>query len=486
MTGAGIGEYLETVRERYARARKKEKGRILDELVDVAGCLRKAAVRVLRRRKAGSRAGRTPRPGPSAVGAIGKPASRAGRMPRPGPSAVGAIGKPASRARGGRLRAYDEDVVEVLRMVWEATDYLCSRRLQPFLPELVPVLQRCGNLPFSAEVATRVCRMSPSTIDRLLRPWRRSAARNRFSVTRPATVFKEVFPVTTFAPWDEARPGFLDVDLVHHGGASDGGSYLITLIGVDEATGWSECVAVWSKGQERICEAIDRLCERLPVPLLGLDCDFISRSLRAYCQNHHISLARYKPHRERLSDVWRVDPKKWSIARRLIGYDRYSSMTAFDAMDQVYGVLRLYVNFFQPTMKLAGKTWHRSGARQASDGQACEGRACDDQGCDDQACDDQGCDGQARDGKARDGKLHARKVYAPAQTPYRRLLASGLLSDDAHARGRRELEAICEGLNPMLLRQQLDDSLKCLRGLADSPGTQSWTTGKSRFSNTGR
>ena len=56
MTGAGIGEYLETVREKYARATKKEKGRILDELVDVAGCHRKSAVRVLRRRKAGSRA----------------------------------------------------------------------------------------------------------------------------------------------------------------------------------------------------------------------------------------------------------------------------------------------------------------------------------------------------------------------------------------------------------------------------------------------
>jgi hypothetical protein len=120
-----------------------------------------------------------------------------------------------------------------------------------------------------------------------------------------------------------------------------------------------------------------------------------------------------------------VEQRNWSIARRIIGHDRYSSGAALEAMDQIYGMLRLYVNFFQPTMKLAGKTWHRS----------------------------------------RAGKVYARKVYAPAQTPYRRLLASGLLSDDR----RREFAAIYDGLNPILLRQQLDDNLKRLRDLAARP-----------------
>lgn len=381
MTGADIGEDLEAVRERYSRGTKKEKGRILDELVGVAGCHRKSAVRMLRR------------------------------------------GRPASQARSGRGPAYKGDVVEVLRMAWEAADHLCSRRLQPFLPELLPVLQRCGNRQISAELATRLCRMSPSTIDRLLRPWRRSAARHRFSVTRPGTRLKMAIPVKAFAQWDEARPGFLEVHLVHHCGARDDGHYLTTLCAADVATGWSECMAVRGKGQGRICEAIERLRERLPVPLLGLDCDFINRNLLAYCQRHQTSFARSHPHREH--GIRRVEQKNWSIARRIIGHDRYSSGAALEAMDQIYGMLRLYVNFFQPTMKLAGKTWHRS----------------------------------------RAGKVYARKVYAPAQTPYRRLLASGLLSDDR----RRELAAIYDGLNPILLRQQLDDNLKRLRDLAARP-----------------
>ncbi len=259
--------------------------------------------------------------------------------------------------------------------------------------------------------------MSPSTIDRLLSPWRRSTARHRFSVTRPGTLLKNAIPVKTFAQWDDARPGFLEVHLVRHCGAADDGFHLITLSTVDVATGWSECKAVWGEDQDQICEAIHRLRERLPIPLLGLKCEFINRSLLAYCQRHQISFARSHPRRE--NDIWRVEQDNWSIARRVIGHARFSSGAALDAMDQIYGILCLYVNYFQPTMKLVGKTWDRS---------------------------------------------RARKVYAPAQTPYRRLLASGFLSENR----RQELAAIYDSLNPFLLRQQMDDNLKHLRALASS------------------
>ena len=123
---------------------------------------------------------------------------------------------------------YKGEVVDVLRMAWEATDHLCSKRLQPFLPELVPVLRRYGNRHISAEVADELCRMSPSTIDRLLGPWRRST-RHRISLTKPGTLIKNAIPIKTYAEWDDACPGFLEVDLVHHCGASEEGFYLTTL-----------------------------------------------------------------------------------------------------------------------------------------------------------------------------------------------------------------------------------------------------------------
>jgi hypothetical protein len=191
MTRASIKEYVEALRQRYFSTSKKEKGKILGEFAGVEGCHRKSAVRLLGRRKL------------------------------------------AHRPKSGRGKVYKGEVVDVLRIAREATGHLCSKRLQPFLAELVPIL----------------CRMSPSTIDRTLGPWRRSAGQHRFSLTKPGTLLKHAIPIKTDAEWDDARPGFLKVDLVHHCGASEKGSYLTTLSAVDVATGRSECMAVWGKGQ---------------------------------------------------------------------------------------------------------------------------------------------------------------------------------------------------------------------------------------------
>lgn len=132
--------------------------------------------------------------------------------------------------------------------------------------------------------------MSPSTIDRLLRPWRRLGGRRPFSTTKPGSLLKSSIPpstgspkesgvlrtghrIRTFADWTEERPGFLEVDLVAHCGESTEGFYLTTLCAVDVASGWSECVEVWGKGQERVGGAVHRMRSRLPFPLLGLDSD---------------------------------------------------------------------------------------------------------------------------------------------------------------------------------------------------------------------
>ncbi len=200
MTQSGIREYVAAVRERYFLASKKEKGKILDEFTKVTGRHRKAAIRLIRH------SGR----------------SRAGM-------------------KRGHPQEYSVVVVGALRTAWEATDRLCSKRLQPFLPELVKVLRRHGESTMSAEVESQLCRMSPSTIDRLLKPWRRFGGRRPFSTTKPASLLKSSIPIRTFADWQEDKPGFLEADLVPHCGESAEGFYLNTLSTVDVATGWSEC-----------------------------------------------------------------------------------------------------------------------------------------------------------------------------------------------------------------------------------------------------
>ena len=189
MTQGSIKEYAEAVRERYFLASKKEKSRILDEFTKVTGYHRKATIRLLRR----------------------------GNQPR------------TNNRRWESSRQYGAAVSGALRMAWEVTDRLCSKRLQPFLPELVKVLRRHGDTALTAEVEAQLCRMSPSTIDRRLRPWRRLGGRRPFTTTRPGSLLKSSIPIRTFAEWQEGCPGFLEVDLVSHCGESTEGFYLTTL-----------------------------------------------------------------------------------------------------------------------------------------------------------------------------------------------------------------------------------------------------------------
>ena len=381
MTRGSIREYTEAVRGRYHRASKKEKGRILDEFTNVIGCHRKSAIRLLKAKR-----------------------------------------RSDLRRRRGRSKEYGADVVGVLRLAWEATDRLCSKRLQPFLPELVPVLRKYDDTFISTQVSAQLRRMSPSTIDRVLRPWRRLGGRRPLSCTKPGSLLKNSIPIRTFADWEENRSGFLEVDLVHHCGESTEGFYLTTLSTVDVASGWSECMAVWGKGQDRVGGAIHKVRQRLPFPLLGVDSDnggeFINHHLYTYCQREDITFTRSRSYKK--NDGCHVEQKNWSVVRRLVGYDRYCSRAALETLNRIYTILRLYVNFFQPSMKLVHKTRHGA-------------------------------------------KVH--KVYDQAQTPYQRLLRSGVLTEAK----RHELLAVYNGLNPMLLLRQLNENLESLWKLADHP-----------------
>jgi hypothetical protein len=297
---------------------------------------------------------------------------------------------------------------------------LCSKRFRPFLPELVGILRRKGELKIKDETESQLCRMSASTIDRVLRCWRRDEPRHGLSTTKPGTLLKDAIPVRTFSEWNGSKPGFLEVDLVAHCGESAEGFYLTTLSAVDVATGWYEPVAVWGKGQARVGGAIYDVRRRLPMSLLGLDSDngseFINQSLYGYCLRNAITFTRSRSYKK--NDSCHVEQKNWSVVRRVIGYDRFSTKAALKALEDVYTLLRLYVNFFQPVLKLVGKS------RQGT-------------------------------------KVH--KVYDTAQTPYQRLLRSGVLTEEKKC----ELASIYATLNPVTLLKQIRQEVEHLWTLAE-------------------
>lgn len=309
-------ELLETVRPRYQRAKKVEKQHILDEFVAATLYHRKYAIRVL---------------------------NQAVRRKHP--------------KKRGRLKIYQGEVVVVLEQIWAICGQICSKRLHPFLPEIVKVLERTGELQISADTKMLLLQMSRPTIDRCLGPARHQPHPHGLSTTKPGTLLKKAIPVRIYTPWDEEKPGFLEIDLVSHCGDTAEGHYVSTLTCTDISTGWTECLSVFPHNKHTVFEAIQIVRTRLPFPLLGLDSDngseFINDLLFKYCQYQKITFTRSRPYKK--NDQAHVEQKNWSVVRRLIGYDRLDTQAQCSLLQSIYQDLRLYSNFFQPVLKLLSK-----------------------------------------------------------------------------------------------------------------------------------
>ncbi len=373
-------ELAEAMRARYCAGGRKEKGRLLDELVELTGYHRKHALRVLRHGRKGGGQG---------------------------------------RRRGGRGVVYGPAVLAALEVAQDAMGWICGKRLAPFLPELVPALEREGALCLDPAVREVLLTISASTIDRRLRAARARAKPRGLGTTRPGSLLKKQVPIRTFTPWDEQRPGFMEIDLVGHCGTSTAGEYVNTLVMTDVATGWTECVAVAGKSQNAVFAALKKVRDRMPFPLLGLDSDngseFLNDQLVRYCQDEKLTFTRCRPYQK--NDQAHVEQKNWSVVRQLIGYDRYEGTAALAQMERIYEeVVRVYVNGYQPVMKLTGK--ERVGPK-------------------------------------------VRKRYDEPKTPYRRALEAGVILPEAQAQFEKQMQA----QGPMALRKRLEVELDRLWSL---------------------
>jgi hypothetical protein len=361
-------ELLAAVSPRYHRSTKKEKHSILREFIQNTGYHPKYALILLNHPPAAKR--------------------------------------PTKRRRP---RKYPASLRETLVQLWRCANGICGKRLVPFLPELIRVLERHHEIAITPEAKALLLQMSPATCDRLLRHERQTNPKPRgLSTTKPGTLLKNQIPVRVFTAWDEAVPGFLEVDLVAHCGRAVSGEYLHTLVLTDIKTTWTECVALLNRSQKTVSAAIAQVRTVLPFSLLGLDSDngpeFINANLLRYCTQEHVTFTRSRPYKK--NDQAHVEQKNWTHVRHFTGYERYEGPRALKVLANLYKSLVLYMNYFQPTLKLVSK--------QRIDG-------------------------------------HVRKQYDTAQTPYRRVLACPEISEDY-----KEAARLCyETLNPFTLLAQM-------------------------------
>ena len=328
MGNKGRWEYLQAIYERYRKAGRKDKKAILSEFCANTGYNRKYAIRLLN-----------------------------------GP-------QPEERRRPSRPRgvSYTQQTVQVLTAVWDAAGYPWSVRLKALLPAWMPWIRKRFRLQPGVE--KQLLKISARQIDRRLKAVKTQRRRRIYGRTKPGYLLKHHIAVKTDR-WDVQRPGFTEVDLVSHSGNSASGEFAHTLNVTDIHTTWTESGAVLGRGEEAVQRALNEIAEGLPFRLLGVDSDngseFINWHLKRWCEQKDIQMTRGRPYKK--DDNAHIEQKNWTHVRKLLGWERYDTAEAVEAMNDLYRhELRLWLNLFLPSVKLLKKVRVGSKVRRVYDG----------------------------------------------------------------------------------------------------------------------
>lgn len=306
--------------KQYKKARKIQKGEILTELIRLTGYNRSYARFVLR-----------------------KP--------------------PVSRKKQHRKKSSKYLVVfETLKKLWAISNFSTGKRLAPLIPVLLDSLKRHKELKVKVWEKRLLLKISAATCNRLLKAERRKLGIKGRSGTKPGSLLKNQIPIHTWFDWDNTKPGFLEIDTVHHNGGNPSGEYIHTLDTQDVATSWNECQALMGRGERFLVQALTAIRGRLPFPTLGIDFDsggeFVNWHLVRYCRKNKISYTRA---RESYSnDQPYIEQQNYSVVRTFVGYKRLDTLNQLKILNQLYLKLSDYQNFFQSVMRLREKI--RNGA----------------------------------------------------------------------------------------------------------------------------
>lgn len=370
-------EYLIEVKKKYWKADKAKKTQLLDDFCDFTKYHRKYALDLLNK----------PLPG---------------KWKRYKP----------------RKKYYDQPVIDALKIIWEATDNACGERLHPFIPEMMKKLVECHELLINDETKEKLLKISLGTVKKIICKEKTRSIIKIGGTTRPGSLLKNQIAIR-YGPWEEVDPGFFEMDTVAHCGDTVAGQFIYSLDLIDIATGWSEQAAIWGKGERATLEQFKKIKKRLPFPILGIDPDngseFINWHMFRHCQKNNINFTRSRAYKK--NDNAHIEQKNWTAIRQLVGYSRLEKPEQLKILNSLYeNEWRLYLNFFQPSMKLVERIKNQ------------------------------------KTGKSK-------KVYEKAKTPYQRLLDHPKVAPET----KDMLKQVYKDLNPIKLRKQIQVKISLLK-----------------------
>ena len=328
-------EITKEILPRYLQANKQEKKKILDEFSATTGYHRKSAIRKLKDLQM------TPYHKDSIAGKHSK----------------------------NRERIYDGYVEEVVMKIYQVLNGIGAKRIHPIINQVLDKGIEFGHLKVDLITEMKVRKISKSTLDRMIVRIKERSVIKGISTTRPGKFLKSEIPLRV-GVWEESSPGFTEIDLVAHCGDNAAGLFISTLNTSDIATGWFEAEPVMGKSQERVLVCLKNIHSRLPFKLLGIDSDngseFINYQLYGYCKKENIIFTRSRPYKK--NDNAHIEQKNYTQVRQVLGYQRFETKEVFEMIKELYtGPLRLYINFFQPSMKCIDKIRTGSKIRKTDD-----------------------------------------------------------------------------------------------------------------------
>lgn len=360
--------------QEYLQASKEEKGRILDAVCSITGIHRKAAIRRLNTLQFRSH---------------------------------------CWRSRRGRKRVYGNNLISLIRELWDASGRICAERLHPIMPEYIRVLKRDEMWQYDEERTALLLRMSLGTLKNRIETFERIKKGGGRGTTKPSHL-KEIIPIRR-GPWENPPPGKGEVDTVAHCGYTISGDFAYTVQYTDVATIWTCLAGQWNKGEEETRKSIEHIASRLPFALKGIDPDsgseFINWHLKKWCDRHGIEMTRTRPYMK--NDHARIEQKNYANVRHVVGYARFDDARHVAILNELYDALEDYINFFLPSQKCLEKI--RIGSRKI-------------------------------------------RKYDTAQTAYQRALAHPDILESVKEQLRQKYAT----LNPLFLKQKCDHIIKKL------------------------